>query len=600
MQEEDIYYNNGNIENDSDNKRYRENMNMNMNRFYNPNENYNMNKRENNNINNIMINENIRQTRQNFNDNIGLMFNRNLNQIQEPKENNAQYQPQNTNYHQSIPSDINPNWVPNFIPILVGIPLHLDSRLPFQNNLGLPPNLISQIPAPNYLSQNQIIPNMVPYQIQNNQSRFEIRENNEINRNNMQLNEQDNSNGNIIYFPKYKSNLDFRNLYLPNIRNRILNVAQNYNYNLTEKEKRMLFDDNIVLSSDTIFINEYMFYSPYRISLYAPHIIRARNDITSLLLSKDLNFSDFQYAEYYEKNNNFTFLMTLLKSIKEYNDDDNDYNEKIFGFDFNVKNNYYYLYSTIDEDIISNKLKENHQNQNDKDFEELTFEELIIYMILERLKFKYELLPRIIYYEYYLTINGDRVIFGNNDHPTGYSYIDYVIYSKCDCIYNKNESPLIIKERYKLNSMENEVEFEIKKDTLYFFILQSSLGSINKGNNFFGELFQKYEEFANLYKSREWISDKTQKEIMLIFENHRSDLIYSKYGKIIGQFLMENKDCSLNIVYSKKSYCFLPQDLSMKKYNEVKNENENLKKEIDKLNQKLNEMEKKYEKIESK
>ena len=206
MQEEDIYYNNGNFEND--NERYRENMNMN--RFYNPNENYNMNKRENININNIMINENIRQTRQNFNDNIGLMFNRNSNQIQEPKENNAQYQPQNTNYHQSIPPDINPNYhqnrVPNFIPILVGIPIHLDSRLPFQNNLGLPPNLISQIPAPNYLSQNQIMPNMVPYQMQNNQSRFEIRENNEINRNNMQINEQDNSNGNIIYFQKYKSN----------------------------------------------------------------------------------------------------------------------------------------------------------------------------------------------------------------------------------------------------------------------------------------------------------------------------------------------------------------------------------------------------------
>ena len=48
----------------------------------------------------------------------------------------------------------------------------------------------------------------------------------------------------------------------------------------------------------------------------------------------------------------------------------------------------------------------------------------------------------------------------NNDHPTGYSYIDYVIYSKCDCIYNKNESPLIIKERYKLNAMEKEVHLK--------------------------------------------------------------------------------------------------------------------------------------------
>ena len=62
---------------------------------------------------------------------------------------------------------------------------------------------------------------------------------------------------------------------------------------------------------------------------------------------------------------------------------------------------------------------------------------------------------------------------------------------------------------------------------------------------------------------------------------------------------MENKDCSLNIVYSKKSYCFLPHYLSIKKYNDVKSENENLKKEIDKLNKKLDELNKKPETIEA-
>ena len=330
-----------------------------------------------------------------------------------------------------------------------------------------------------------------------------------------------------------------------------------------------------------------------------------------MLLSKDLNVSDFQYVEYNKNNNNDIFLKTLIKRIKEYNKlrknkgvlDDDNYNEKIFGFNFNVNNNYFYLYSTIDEDIISNKLKENYQNRNDNGnnmdyFEELTFEELVIYFILERLEYKYELLPSIIYYEYYLTINGDRVIFSNKD-LTGYSNIDYVIYSKCNCKYNKDETPLIIKERYRLNEMENEVQFEIKNDTLYFFISQSSLGSINKGNNFFEALFRKYEEFLYLYKCKSWIDDKTQKEIMLICDNYRRDLIYNKYRKIISQFLMENKDCSLNIVYSKKSYCFLPHYLSIKKYNDVKSENENLKKEIDKLNKKLDELNKKPEKIEA-
>jgi hypothetical protein len=501
----DFDYNNGHSEND--NESYRENKAL----FYDLIEIYNMKKRENNNINNRIINEN-ENIRQNCNDNLAPIFNRNLNHIQATNENNIGYQPQNPNFHQNIqpPPYLNPNYnqiiMPNFIPsyilipniICVGMPPHgyLDSRIPFQNGLGLPPNFNNQFPGPNYLSQSQNLPNMAPFFWQNfnkdnliqmknnNKSNFVIRENDEINRNNMKLNQinnQDIFNSNIIYFPKYKSDLDFRNLCLPDIRNKILNIAQNYNYSLTKEEERMLFDPNIILNNDTVFINEYMFYSPFRISLYAPHIIRGKNGIISLLLSKDLNISDFQCDKYYKKNNNNIFLKTLIKRIKEYNKlrknkgaiDDDNYNEKIFGFNFNINNNNFYLYSTLDEDIISNKLKEIHQNKNDNNidyFEELTFEELIIYTILERLEYKYELLPNIIYYEYYLTINGDRVIFDNNNDLTGYSNIDYVIYSKCDYIYNKDKTPLIIKERYRLNGMENEVQFEIKKDTLYFYI----------------------------------------------------------------------------------------------------------------------------------
>lgn len=279
---EDFYYNNRHIEND--NEKSRENMN----RFYNPNENYSMNKRENNNINKRLINENIRQI---LNDNLP---NRNLNHIQEPNENNFGYQAQNPNYQQNIspPANLNPDYnqirIPNFIPpyilspiiVTVGIPLHeyLDSRISFQKGLGLPPNFINQIPIPNFLSQTQNLPNMDQDNLfpmkNNNKSNFVIRDNNEINRNNIrldQLDKLDNCNDNIIYFPEYKSNFDFKNLYLPDIRNKILNIALNNNYSLTKEEERMLFDPNIVLSNDTIFINEYMFYSPLEFQ-YMLHI----------------------------------------------------------------------------------------------------------------------------------------------------------------------------------------------------------------------------------------------------------------------------------------------------------------------------------------
>ena len=146
-----------------------------------------------------------------------------------------------------------------------------------------------------------------------------------------------------------------------------------------------------------------------------------------------------------------------------------------------------------------------------------------------------------------MTLNGKRVIFSNQVFPE-FSDFYYVIYSNCDCIYNKDETPLIIKERYRLNGMEKEIQLEIKSDTLYFFDFKSSLGY-----NFLEKLFQKYNEFIYLYRAKSLISNRTRIEIMLICDNYRNDLINSKYGNTIKQFLEENKECSLNIVYSKKN-----------------------------------------------
>jgi len=578
---ENFDYNNGNIE--KNNERYKDNIN----KIYNPIEN---------NINNIqsrMINENINQISQNMQGNLPFNLMGNLNQIQEPNMHDIPYPPQNP-----IMPNLNPNIiVPNFNPSYIPGP----NGMPFLNAILLVPMCFNnQFPAQNYLNQGQIIPNMPPPYFDQKLNLIPMSNNKNIEGNNInQINMQDNSNNNIIIFlPDYKSDMNFRYIYFPDIRNKILIIAKNCNYHLTKEEERVLFDDFYIMSNDTIFINEYLFYSPCRISLYAPHIIRGRNDIVSLLLPKKLFLSDFQFSEFYkkfkkiEKIENFEiendlYLKTLENRIQAYNNGVN-YNEKIFGFDFNVNNNYYYLYSAIDDDIISNKLKE---NKNEDYFDELTFEEFIVYKILERLENKYELLPRILFYEYYLTLNGERVIFSSQVLP-GFSDFDYVIYSKCDCIYNKDETPLIIKERYRHNGMEKEIQLEIKSDTLYFFEFKSSLG-----DNFLEKLFRKYSDFVNLYKAKSWISDKTRIDLMLISDNYRNDLIYNKYGNIIKQFLEENKECSLNLVYSKKICCFPPQSLDIKKYNEVINENEKLKRKIDKLNQKLNKLNEKSENI---
>jgi len=584
---ENFDYNNGNIE--KNNERYKDNINN----FYNPIEN-NIN-----NIKSIMINENINQISQNMQGNLPFNLMGNLNQMQEPNIHDIPFQPQNP-----IMPNLNPNIiVPNFNPSYIPGP----NGMPFLNAILLVPMCFNnQFPAQNYLNQGQIIPNMPPPYFDQKLNLIPMSNNKNIEGNNInQINMQDNSNNNIIIFlPDYKSDMNFRYIYFPDIRNKILIIAKNCNYHLTKEEERVLFDDFYIQSNDTIFINEYLFYSPYRISLYAPHIIRGRNDIVSLLLPKKLFLSDFQFSEFYKKFKkiekiegfeieNDLYLKTLENRIQAYNNGVN-YNEKIFGFDFNVNNNYYYLYSTIDDDIISNKLKENiNKNKNVDYFDELTFEELIVYKILERLENKYELLPRVLFYEYYLTLNGERVIFSSQVLP-GFSDFDYVIYSKCDCIYNKDETPLIIKERYRLNEIEKEIQLEIKSDTLYFFEFKSSLG-----DNFLEKLFLKYSDFVNLYKAKPWISDKTRIDLMLICDNYRNDLIYNKYGNIINKFLEENKECSLNVVYSKKICCFPPQSLDIKKYNEVINENEKLKREIVKLNQKLDKLNEKSEIIEN-
>ena len=154
------------------------------------------------------------------------------------------------------------------------------------------------------------------------------------------------------------------------------------------------------------------------------------------------------------------------------------------------------------------------------------------------------------------------------------------MYSKYGYNYKK-ENPLIVQTCYRYNNnreIKQDLDFEIKKDTLYFFELKSSYDLENK-NNIFDELFKNYSIFIDLYKSKNWINENTKKEIMLIYGNEKDNNLIDKYEELIWHFLENNKECVFNVVYSMKSYPFFSHYLAIKKYDGIKKENKRLSNE---------------------
>ena len=450
------------------------------------------------------------------------------------------------------------------------------------------------------------------------------------------------TNNNKIEFKKELNGIKaikLKDLILPNISDNMSKIIEITKYKKTEEDNIILKENIDNNSSEEIFYNKFMFYSSNKISLYSPHIIKTTNNILSIYLNKEqklLNISDFQYADYNKYIDNDIFKELLQKRIKEFNNlnkqkgiiIDDKYNDKIFGFNENICKTNYYLYSIMDQEIIFNKLKKtnyeelknaiaasksqiNKENTYNNKFYEifnknmdysrgLTFEELILYLILDKLEFKYDILPRIIFYEYYLTINGEKVVVSDKIEK-GYSEIDYVLYSKCNYLYD-NEYPLKLQEIYNYHNRAcPEQKFEIKENTLYFFELKSSINLSENKEIYLKDLFNKYKEFIHLYESKGWIKKDTKKEIILIYDNSIYEISLEN-TKIIQNFVSENKDCTFEIVYSYKSYPFFTHTLAIGKYERVSEEskrvseeNNNLKLEVNKLNQKIEELIKRFE-----
>ena len=436
--------------------------------------------------------------------------------------------------------------------------------------------------------------------------------------------------------------IKFKDIQLPKITiEDIKNRIKVSNYQMTKEDKLITKINNNNKLNEKIFYNRFIFYTKNKLSLYCPHIIKSQNNIISIFLTKNqkiLKLSDFQYFDYHKYINDDIFIELLNKRINEYNNliiknkdlnNINLYNNKIYGFHSNISENNYYLYTIMDQEIISNKLNKLNYinlfnnltgaesqinvtkthtfmyetfNKNMDFLKGLTFEELILYIIIDKLDNKYEILPRILFYEYFMTINGDKIVVSDKIQP-GYSEIDCVIYSNKSFKYEEG-SPLIIQQIYNYSNDSDDFGeyFEIKENTLYFFELKSSFdfsieeteNNVSKAEQFLKILFNNYKEFLYLYESNEWITKDTNKEIILIYDNEMKR-ISNKFESMIKDFVNKNKDCTFKIIYSVKSYPYFSHSLAISKYQEISKENSNLKLEIEAINKKLNELYDKYE-----
>ena len=244
-------------------------------------------------------------------------------------------------------------------------------------------------------------------------------------------------------------------------------------------------------------------------------------------------------------------------------------------------------------------------NKNMNFLKGLTYEELILYIILDKIENKYEIFPRIIFYEYYKTINGEKVVVSDKIEP-GYSEADCVIYSKCN--YKYEEEPLIVQKKYDLiynNLSYSNGKFEIKDGTLYFIELKSSFNfsgeedekkKLSKYENFFTNLFNKYKEFIHLYESKRWIKKDTNKEILLIYDNDIIE-ISKEIEDIINNLLKKNLNCTFKIIYTLKTYPFFSHSLAISKYNQVTQKYNELAQNYNELTQKYNQVTQKYNQV---
>ena len=201
---------------------------------------------------------------------------------------------------------------------------------------------------------------------------------------------------------------------------------------------------------------------------YIYHIfLKERNDITSIFLNEDqkkLSINDFQYI--YSHLNKHILKELLEKRIIQLNNKELDENQ--YGF---YKN---YMYTIMEKEIVEKKindinirnLKEGllcnqsetnyfvNINEDRRDYKSfilsnniqylrsLNFEEVILYIIFDKLK-EFIQLPNIIFYECLMNIMGQTNIISDTNLPPGYQKIDYAFYINIIFLLIKKKVPFM-------------------------------------------------------------------------------------------------------------------------------------------------------------
>jgi len=300
-----------------------------------------------------------------------------------------------------------------------------------------------------------------------------------------------------------------------------------------------------------------------------------------LFLPKDnnkLNIYDFQYSNKTEDDD--IFMLTLKKRILDFNENKTT---EDFGF-FNNENGVGYLYTKVPLEIIEDKLKSSNINnlkanllgnisknnntltQNDlkyanfkdnsKYLKELTLEQIILKIIMKDIE--YEELPRLILYEYFLTIKGEKIVFLGEkklDYPE-YIVLDYIFISKTDFIYESELTRLNVLSSFEIKEEDiykSNFNFSVKKGTLYFFELRSSLYTIDDFLDFISKIINKANEFRTLFINKKIINETTPTEIVIIYDDNVRGYSYD-IRKDIFNLLRCNTHLKISIVYTLQSY----------------------------------------------
>ena len=350
------------------------------------------------------------------------------------------------------------------------------------------------------------------------------------------------------------------------------------------------------------YLNDGLFYSKEKMSIYLPHLIKdkkSNNSISIFLANDNINLKekDFQYSNYTEIED--IFLLTLRKRIDQFNLNENS---EDFGFFYN-SNNIPYLYTKIPEEIIGNKLKSTNINDlkanlignisssintsytnssleyitfknNSNYLKGLTFEQLILNIILNDIEYKE--LPRLILYEYFLNIKGERMMFISDDTNIyrGFNEIDFIFISYTDYKYEPDLTGLNVLHYFEFKDRPvylNNKDFSIKKDTLYLFELKNSLYN-NNHIELIENTIRKGNEFRRLFISKNMINEITPIEIVIIYDDNINNYFYYIKDKIFTQ-LKCNEHFKISIVYALQSYPYFSHSINKKQINELKKNN---------------------------